>query len=82
MAALCRQGGRSGVHNIHQNRPDPTAAQLKNTVVGSFFNGGVRAYSIADPHAPKEIGFIVDVPPKGNASTASRSSRCMWTNTG
>ena len=66
--ALCKQGGRFGAHNIHQNRPDPTAAHLKNTVVGSFFNGGVRAYSIADPHAPKEIGFIVDAPPKDNVS--------------
>jgi hypothetical protein len=67
-AALCKEGGRFGAHNIAQNRPDPTARQLKNTVVGSFFNGGVRAYSIADPYAPKEIGYIVDAPPKGNAT--------------
>jgi hypothetical protein len=66
--ALCKQGGRFGAHNIHQNRPDATAAHLKNTIVGSFFNGGVRAYSIANPHDPQEIGFIVDAPPKGNAS--------------
>jgi hypothetical protein len=66
--ALCKQGGRFGAHNIHQNRPDATAAHLKNAVVGSFFNGGVRAYSIANPHDPQEIGFIVDAPPKGNAS--------------
>jgi hypothetical protein len=67
-AALCKQGGRFGAHNIAQNRPDPTARNLKNTVVGSFFSGGVRAYSIADPNDPKEIGFIVDAPPKGNAT--------------
>ncbi len=67
-AALCKQGGRFGAHNIAQNRPDPTARNLKQTVVGSFFNGGVRAYSIADPHAPSEIGFMVDAPPKGNAT--------------
>ncbi|MEA2774614.1 MAG: hypothetical protein QOF90_20 [Acetobacteraceae bacterium] len=67
-AALCKQGGRFGAHNIAQNRPDPTARNLKKSVVGSFFNGGVRAYSIADPHDPKEIGFIVDAPPKGNAT--------------
>ena len=66
--ALCKQGGRFGAHNIAQNRPDRTARNLKKTVVGSFFNGGVRAYSIADPHDPQEIGFIVDAPPKGNAS--------------
>ena len=66
--ALCKQGGRFGSHNIAQNRPDPTARKLTKTVVGSFFNGGVRAYSIADEHAPKEIGFVVDAPPEGNAS--------------
>lgn len=66
--ALCKQGGRFGAHNIAQNRPDPTARNLKNTVVGSFFNGGVRAYSIADPHSPHEIGFLVEAPPKGNAT--------------
>jgi hypothetical protein len=67
-AALCKQGGRFGAHNIAQNRPDPTARNLRQSVVGSFFNGGVRAYSIADPHDPKEIGFLVEAPPKGNAS--------------
>ena len=36
--------------------------------MGSFFNGGVRAFSIADPHDPREIGYIVDAPPKGNVS--------------
>ncbi len=67
-AALCKQGGRFGAHNIAQNRPDTTARTLTKTVVGSFFNGGVRAYSIANPHAPQEIGFLVDAPPKGNAT--------------
>ncbi|HVY15121.1 MAG TPA: hypothetical protein VHB27_07840 [Rhodopila sp.] len=65
---LCKEGGRFGAHNIAQNRPDPTARQLTKTVVGSFFAGGVRAYSIADPHAPVEIGYLVDAPPKGNAT--------------
>jgi hypothetical protein len=67
-AALCKQGGRFGAHNIAQNRPDPTARNLRNTVVGSFFNGGVRAYSIVNPNDPKEIGFLVDAPPSGNPS--------------
>jgi hypothetical protein len=66
--ALCKVGGRFGAHNIHQNRPDPTAAHLTQTVVGSFFAGGVRAYSIADPHAPVEIGYLVDAAPPGNPS--------------
>ncbi len=64
--ALCKAGGRFGAHNIHQNRPDATAAHLTNTVVGSFFSGGVRAYSIENPYAPVEIGYLVDAPPPGN----------------
>ena len=66
--ALCKVGGRFGSHNIHQNRPDATAAHLTQTVVGSFFAGGVRAYSIANPHAPVEIGYLVDAAPPGNAT--------------
>lgn len=68
MDALCKAGGRFGAHNIHQNRPDATAAHLTKTVVGGFFNGGVRAYSIADPSAPVEIGYLMDAAPPGNAS--------------
>jgi hypothetical protein len=66
IAVLCKQDGRFGAHNISQNRPDATAAHLANTVVGSFFAGGVRAYSIANPNAPVEIGYLVDAPPPGN----------------
>lgn len=67
-AALCKQGGRFGAHNIAENKPGPTSRNLKKTIVGSFFNGGVRAYSFANPHDPQEIGFIIDAPPKGNAT--------------
>lgn len=67
-AALCKQGGRFGAHNIWQNQPAPTAAKLNRTVVGSFFAGGVRIYSILNPHAPQEIGYLVEAPPPGNAT--------------
>lgn len=40
--------------------------------VGSFFNGGVRANPSAKPHAPEEIGFLVDGPPKGNSRHSIR----------
>ena len=48
-AALCKAGGRFGAHNIHMNRPTETSRTLTQTVVGSYFNGGVRAYSIERP---------------------------------
>jgi len=63
---LCKRGGRFGAHNIHVNRPGPHSRTLRQTVVGSFFNGGVRIYSIADPNGPEEIGFLVPVAPPGN----------------
>ncbi len=65
-AALCRAGGRFGSHNIDMNRPMATSRTLTQTVVGSYFNGGVRAYSIADPSHPIEIGFIIPAAPPGN----------------
>ncbi len=49
------------------NRPIATSRTLTETVVGSFFNGGVRAYSIADPQHPIEIGYVIPKAPPGNA---------------
>jgi len=67
-SALCKAGGRFGAHNINLNQPVSTARTLTKTVVGSWFNGGVRAYSIEDPHHPVEIGYLIDAAPPGNAS--------------
>ncbi|HXC27043.1 MAG TPA: hypothetical protein VNV38_03740 [Stellaceae bacterium] len=65
-ADLCKAGGRFGAHNINMNRPSPYEMTLKNVVVGSYFNGGVRAYSIADPSRPAEIGYVIPKAPPGN----------------
>ena len=59
------KAGRFGAHNVHMNRPKPTSAQLTQTVVAAFQNGGVRVYSIADPKKPEEIGHFVPVAPSG-----------------
>jgi hypothetical protein len=64
--ALCKRGARFGAHNINLNRPSPFSRTLTQTVVGSFFNGGVRVYSIEDPKNPKEIGYLVPAAPPGN----------------
>jgi hypothetical protein len=39
-------------------------------VVGTFFSGGVRIYSIAVPARPTEIAFLVPEAPPGNRSGA------------
>ena len=64
--ALCAAGGRFGAHNIDMNRPISTSRTLENTVVGSYFNGGVRITSIADPNHPVEIGYYIPAAPPGN----------------
>jgi hypothetical protein len=56
--------GRFGAHNIHENTPVPTAWQSDQIVIGTFFNGGLRAYDISNPYQPKEVGtFIPPAPP-------------------
>jgi hypothetical protein len=67
---LCKAGGRFGAHNIDLNKPmTPTSKTLTQTVVGSYFNGGVRIQSIADPSHPVEIGYLVPPAAPRNKST-------------
>jgi hypothetical protein len=72
VGALCTRGGRFGAHNLEPAFPDHVSAQLKNTFVGSFFNGGVRIYRLIDPAlagAPPqitELAYFVPAAPPGN----------------
>lgn len=74
VAALCTRGGRYGAHNLHPAFPDAVSAQLKNTFVGTFFNGGVRIYRLVDapmagaPPQIKELAYFVPAAPPGNAN--------------
>ena len=61
--AFAKRGGRFGAHNIHENVPLPTSWQSQDIVLGTFFNGGLRAYDISNPYAPKEVGTFVPPPP-------------------
>jgi hypothetical protein len=51
------RGGRFGAHNLHENRPGHWISE--DVVVGTFFNGGVRAFDVRDPFQPKEIAAFV-----------------------
>jgi hypothetical protein len=72
VAQLCTRGGRYGAHNLYPSFPDAGSAQLKNTFVGSFFNGGVRIYRLIDaalagaPPTISEIGYFIPAAPAGN----------------
>src|SRR5437870_4360294 len=57
------RGGRYGAHNLHENRPAPGAWHSETIVVGTFFNGGVRACDVSDPFKPREVAwFVPDAP--------------------
>jgi hypothetical protein len=60
------RGGRFGAHNLHENVPLPTCWFSDQVVVGTFFNGGLRAFDIADPYAPREIAHFVPEAPRGS----------------
>jgi hypothetical protein len=69
-AELMRAGGRYGTHNIHENEPLPTALRTETTLVGAFFNGGVRAFDVRDPFQPRLSGYLVPTPPPGSPAAA------------
>src|SRR5262249_59349528 len=65
VAELCSRSGRFGAHNLQPNFPGSPVRQLRNTFVGSFFNGGgrlpppVRVWLPRPPPPPVEDGFCV-----------------------
>ena len=59
------EAGRFGAHNIHENVPLPTSWQNDQIVLGTFFNGGLRAYDISNPYQPKEVGVFLPPAPPG-----------------
>jgi len=62
-SSLCKGNGRFGAHNINLNNMPDVSRVLKNTVVTAQFAGGLRIYSIQDPHNPVEIAhFTPKVP--------------------
>jgi hypothetical protein len=57
------RGGRFGAHNIHENTPGPNSWKSEQIVIGTFFNGGLRAYDISNPYQPREVGTFVPKAP-------------------
>jgi hypothetical protein len=68
--AYANRGGRFGAHNLFENTPSPNAWFSDQVVVGTFFNGGLRAYDISNPFQPKEVGaFVPPGPPLSKAKS-------------
>lgn len=59
-----KRGGRYGAHNLHENLPGPASYRSDSIVVGTFFNGGVRAFDTSNPYQPQEVAYYVPGAPK------------------
>jgi hypothetical protein len=57
-----RKGAHFGPHNLHENRPGSFVSS--NLIFATWQNAGVRAFDIADPHAPRETGALVPAAPR------------------
>jgi hypothetical protein len=68
LKAFAKRGGRFGAHNLHENRPGGFISET--VVVGTFFNGGVRAFDVSDPFRPREVAWAVPPPPRKSPSKA------------
>ena len=81
----CKKGGRFGAHNLSPNFPGPTSRRLKNTVVASWFNGGVRIFHIVNgpaglPDTPPhldEIGYYTPAPLPRNPSGSPQMNHAI-----
>ena len=60
------RGGRYGSHNLHENQPGECSFRSDSLVVGSFFNGGIRAFDLTDPLRPEEVAHFVPEAPEGS----------------
>ena len=50
--------------------PLPTCWQSDQIVLGTFFNGGLRAYDISNPYQPQQVGvFVPPAPPMAPTGT-------------
>ncbi len=68
--AYANRGGRFGAHNLFENTPTPHAWYSETIVLGTFFNGGLRAYDISNPYQPKEVAtFVPPAPPLSRAGS-------------
>jgi len=60
--------GRYGAHNLHENRPGGWISE--DIVVGTFFNGGLRAFDVSNPFQPEEVAYFVPEAPKKSPAKA------------
>ena len=77
-----KRGGRFGAHNLHENLPVETSHRDENIVLGTFFNGGVRAYDLSNPYQPQEVAYYVPGAPKLSPAGAIQLNDVWWDDRG
>jgi hypothetical protein len=80
--SFIKRGGRFGAHNLHENLPVETAYRSDNIVLGTFFNGGVRAYDLSNPYQPQEVAYFVPGAPKLSPAGAIQLNDVWWDDRG
>ncbi len=68
--AFSKRGGRFGANNLHKNRPVPGNWRSDTIIFGTFFNGGLRAFDVANAHRAEEIAYYVPGAPAGSPAGA------------
>ena len=80
--SFTKRGGRFGAHNLHENLPVETSHRSENIVLGTFFNGGVRAYDLSNPYQPQEVAYFVPGAPKLSPAGAIQLNDVWWDDRG
>jgi hypothetical protein len=80
--SFIKRGGRFGAHNLHENLPVETAHRDDNIVLGTFFNGGLRAYDLSNPYQPQEVAYFVPGAPKLSPAGAIQLNDVWWDDRG
>jgi hypothetical protein len=57
------KGGRFGPHNQHHYQGNPAHLPMRDHVLMTYFNAGLRLYDISDPMQPAEVGRFVPEDP-------------------
>jgi hypothetical protein len=69
---FCEKGGRFGPHNFNQNPHNPFVQRSDRLVYLTYFNAGLRIFDIADPRAPREVGWFIPPDPTKRIGTLPR----------
>jgi len=77
---FCDKGGRFGPHNVSQEIHSADVRKPGNMIYIAYFNAGLRAFDISDPHLPTETGwFIPPERPDAPKFSGPHESPINWT---